>query len=117
MDVHNPGTPIWRGLKAVDWLGSVALLAVTLMTLIGLNIGGEYTDWKSPKVVVLIVIGLAISVVFYMVEARIAKYPIMPVQVFRNRSNAAAITIGALHAFVSWQLEAYDNDQSELVHC
>lgn len=101
MDVYNPRTPIWRGLKAVDWLGSASLLAVTLMTLLGLNIGGEYTDWKSPKVLVLIIVGLALSGVFFFVEAKVAKYPVMPVQVFKNRSNAAAIAIGALHAFVS----------------
>jgi len=46
MDVHNPRTPIWRGLKAVDWLGSLALLAVTLMTLLGFNFGGESSDFR-----------------------------------------------------------------------
>jgi hypothetical protein len=106
MDVHNPRTPIWRGLKAVDWLGSASLLAVTLMTLLGLNIGGEYTDWTSAKVLVLIIVGLALSGVFFFVEAKVAKYPVMPTQVFKNRSNAAAIAIGALHAFVSRSLPA-----------
>lgn len=101
MDVHDPKTPIWRGLKAVDWLGSIALLAVTLMTLIGLNIGGEYFDWKSPKVLAMIIVGLALSVIFFFVEAKFARYPVMAVHVFKNRSNAATIAVGALHAFVS----------------
>ena len=67
----------------------------------GLNIGGEYTDWKSAKVLVLIIVGIALSGVFFFVETKVAKYPVMPVQVFKNRSNAAAIAIGAFHAFVS----------------
>lgn len=39
LDVHNPRTPVWRGLKAVDWLDSISLLAVTLLVLLGLNFG------------------------------------------------------------------------------
>jgi Fungal trichothecene efflux pump (TRI12) len=100
MDVHNPQTPLWRGLKAVDWLGSLALLAVTVMTLLGLDIGGEYMQWTSPKVLALILVGLAFALVFYLVEARVAAFPLMPVQVFKNRSSAATIAVGAVHAFV-----------------
>jgi len=101
LDVHNPHTPIWRGLKAVDWLGSMALLAVTLMTLIGLNLGGEDADWTSPKVLVMIIVGLTLSAVFFLIEAKFARYPVMPVRVFKDRSNAATIAVGSLHAFVS----------------
>lgn len=104
MDVHNPRTPIWRGLKAVDWLGSIALLMVTLMTMLGLNFGGESSDWKSPKVLTMITVGLALSTVFFLVEAKFAKYPVMPLSIFKNGSNAATIAVGALHAFVSGTL-------------
>ncbi len=107
MDVHNPRTPIWRGLKAVDWAGSIALLAVTLMILIGLNIGGESFDWKSPKVLVMITAGLALSTIFFLVEAKFAKHPVMPLEVFKNRSNAATIAVGALHAFAMIGPEFY----------
>ncbi|KIV80827.1 hypothetical protein PV11_08303 [Exophiala sideris] len=107
MDVHNPKTPIWPGLKAVDWLGSMALLAVTLMTLLGLNFGGDSTDWTSPKVLVLIIVGVALSAVFFLIEAKLAKYPIMPLHVFRNRSNAATIAVATLHAFAMMGPEFY----------
>ena len=101
LDVHNPKTPLWRGLKAVDWLGSTALLAVTLMTLIGLNLGGESSDWKSPKVLAMITVGLALSTFFFLVEAKIAQHPIMPLSIFKNRSNVGIFAVGTTHAFVS----------------
>lgn len=101
MDVHSPRTPIWRGLKAVDWLGSIAPLAVNLMTLLDLNFAGESSDWKSPKVISMICVGLALSTTFFLVEAKLVKYPVMPLSVFKNGSNAATIAIGALHALVS----------------
>jgi hypothetical protein len=101
LDVHNPRTPLLRGLKAIDWLGSTMLLAVTLMTLLGLNYGGESSDWTSTRTLVLICVGVAASAVFFFIEAKVAKYPVMPLDVFRNRSNAATIAVGGLHAFVS----------------
>ena len=101
LDVHNPKTPVWAGLKAVDWLGSLALLAVTLMTLLGLNIGGESFDWTSPTVLVLITVGVACSVLFFLIEAKAAKYPVMPLGVFKSSSNSATIAIKFFHAFVS----------------
>ena len=71
------------------------------MTLIGLNIGGQSFDWTSPKVLALIIVGIALSTVFFLIEAKVAKYPVMPLSVFRNRSNAATIAVGSLHGFVS----------------
>ena len=100
LDVHNPKTPVWAGLRAIDWLGSLALLAVTLMTLLGLNIGGESFDWTSPTVLVLITVGVACSVLFFLIEAKAAKYPVMPLGVFKSSSNSATIAIKFFHAFV-----------------
>lgn len=101
LDVHDPKTPLLRGLKAIDWLGSTMLLAVTLMTLLGLNYGGESSDWTSARTLVLICVGVSASAVFFFIEAKVAKYPVMPLEVFKNRSNAATIAVDGLHAFVS----------------
>lgn len=40
LDVHNPRTGVLVGLKAVDWFGSLSILAMTLMLLLGLEFGG-----------------------------------------------------------------------------
>jgi hypothetical protein len=40
LDVHNPKTPVVAGLKAVDWFGSLSILGMTLMILLGLEFGG-----------------------------------------------------------------------------
>lgn len=71
------------------------------MTLLGLNLGGETSNWASTKTLVLICVGLGATAIFFFVEARVAKYPVMPLSVFKSRSNAATIAVGGLHAFVS----------------
>lgn len=100
LDVHNPRTPIWQGLKAIDWAGSLALLAVTIMTLLGLNFGGDTYSWTSPQVLCLVIIGLSASVFFFVIEAKLAKYPLMPLGVFRNKCNVGTMTLGFLHGMV-----------------
>jgi hypothetical protein len=55
--VHNPKTPLIDGIKAVDWAGTVKILALTVMVLLGLDFGGQVFAWSSPKVICLIVFG------------------------------------------------------------
>jgi hypothetical protein len=40
LDVHDPKTALKEGFKAIDWLGSLSILALTLMLLLGLEFGG-----------------------------------------------------------------------------
>lgn len=40
LDVHNPKTPFIKGVQAIDWFGSLFILAFTIMLLVGLELGG-----------------------------------------------------------------------------
>ena len=66
--VHTPHTPIWEGLKAIDWLGSIAVIGGTVMLLLGLEFGGIDYPWASPMVVALILFGLATWILFFLIE-------------------------------------------------
>lgn len=101
LDVHNPETKIWEGMKAIDWFGTVAMLGATLMILLGLDFGGETFPWNSPKVICLIVFGVLMLGLFIFSEAKLAKYPLIPLRLFRQRSNVAALAVCFVHSFVS----------------
>ncbi|KAF2158265.1 MFS general substrate transporter [Myriangium duriaei CBS 260.36] len=105
--VHNPRTPLRRGLTAVDWYGSAAMLGLMTMLLLGLDFGGTTFAWDSPTVVGLIVAGSLMMVVFIMVEKRLAKYPLMPLDIFSVRSNVACLAVGFFHEFCVVSLEYY----------
>lgn len=40
LNVHNPKTKLRDGIKAVDWFGSLSILGLMLMLLLGLQFGG-----------------------------------------------------------------------------
>lgn len=100
LDLHTPKTPLWEGLKAVDWLGSLTMVAGTIMVLLGLEFGGVTFPWNSATVICLIVFGVITIGLFFVVEHRLAPYPLMPLDLFSKRSNMAALGVCFCHAFV-----------------
>jgi MFS family permease len=93
LDVHNPRTGMRDGLKAIDWFGAASMLAVTVLLLVGLNFGGGAFPWNSAQVICLIVVGTCMVAVFIFSEKRLAKYPLMPLGVFKTVSNSATFLV------------------------
>lgn len=100
LDIKTPKTPLRQGLKAVDWLGSLTMVAGVVMFLLGLEWGGQSHPWDSATVLCLIIFGVVTIGIFFLVEWRVAPYPLMPLDIFAKRSNLAALGVGFLHAFV-----------------
>ncbi|KAH8807333.1 DNA repair protein RAD50 [Xylogone sp. PMI_703] len=107
LDVHNPKTPLRDGIKAIDWAGSVSILAVTIMVLLGLDFGGNTFAWSSPKVICLVIFGALCSILFIYSEKRLAKYPLMPLALFTQRSNVATLLVAFFHGVSSIGSEYY----------
>ncbi|PYH72313.1 MDR family MFS transporter [Aspergillus vadensis CBS 113365] len=107
LDIHNPRTPILAGIKAIDWWGSFSMLALIILLLLGLDFGGATFPWGSPKVICLIVFGCLMSFAFIYSEKKLAKYPLMPLGVFRNRSNVACFLVDFTHGFAYLGAEYY----------
>ena len=76
------------------------MLALIILLLLGLDFGGATFPWGSPKVICLIVFGCLMSFAFIYSEKKLAKYPLMPLGVFRNRSNVACFLVDFTHGFV-----------------
>lgn len=93
LDVHNPKTSVAEGFKAIDWFGSLSILGLVLMLLLGLNFGGAIFPWDSPTVICLIVFGALMSVFFVFSEKRLARYPLMPLGLFHEPSNIGSLVV------------------------
>lgn len=100
LDVHNPETPFLDGLKAIDWFGSLSIIELVLMLLLGLDFGGATVPWNSPRVICLIVFGVLMSIAFIYSEKRLAQYPLMPLKLFTDQSNAASLLLTLWHGMV-----------------
>jgi nitrate/nitrite transporter NarK len=100
LDIETPKTPILAGLKAIDWLGSVTIVCGTVMFLLGLEYGGISYPWDSATVICLIIFGLLVIGLFFLNEWKLAKYPIMPLRIFKYRSNIASLIVCFIHGMV-----------------
>ncbi|KAG9234979.1 major facilitator superfamily domain-containing protein [Amylocarpus encephaloides] len=107
LDVHNPRTPMIDGLKAIDWFGSLSIVGLVLMVLLGLQFGGVTFPWQSPEVICLVVFGGLMSGFFIYSEKRLAKYPLMPLKLFTDRSNAGCLLLTFCHGLIYMSLEYY----------
>lgn len=100
LDVHNPRTKMLEGVRAIDWFGSVSILGLALMLLLGLDFGGQTFAWSSPQVICLIIFGTVCCLLFIYSEKRLAKYPLMPLSMFKNISNIATLLVTFAQGFV-----------------
>ena len=65
LDIETPRTPIIAGLRAIDWMGSVAIVGGTVMFLLGLEFGGISFPWSSATTICLIVFGAMVIGIFF----------------------------------------------------
>ncbi|ORY57578.1 major facilitator superfamily domain-containing protein [Pseudomassariella vexata] len=107
LDLHNPRTKLSDGLMAIDWYGTVCILAVTILVLLGLDFGGVTFPWNSSKVICLIVFGIVMVGFFLYSEKRLARYPLMPLSIFKEWSNNAIVVVAFTHSMTSFGAEYY----------
>ena len=70
------------------------------MLLLGLEFGGVTYPWNSAKVICLIVFGIFTGFIFVLNEWKLAKYPVMPLRLFKKRSNIACLGVCFCHGYV-----------------
>lgn len=100
LKLHNPRTPVREGLVAIDWLGSLLIIGGTLMFLFGLEFGGVTYPWNSAPTICLIVFGLVTIGLFIAVEKWYAKYPVIPLRLFKFGKNISTFGICFVHGVV-----------------
>ncbi|MGW2157697.1 MFS transporter [Nonomuraea sp. NPDC001699] len=86
----------WRD---IDFAGVVTLVAGLVPILVGLTLTGDGHAWTSPEVLALLVGGAVLLVVFYFVETRVAKNPLVPFALFRSNQVSVMAVIAFFSAF------------------
>ncbi|KAH8682088.1 major facilitator superfamily-domain-containing protein [Xylariales sp. PMI_506] len=100
LKLHNPKTSMKDGLAAIDWLGSLLIIGGTLMFLLGLEFGGINYPWNSAAPICLIIFGIVTIGLFVLVEKRFAKYPVIPLRLFKTRTSILSFAVCFCHGFV-----------------
>lgn len=100
LTIETPKTKFIDGIKAVDWVGVITIAGGVVTFLFGMESGGVTHPWGSAFTLCLIIFGLLIIALFFVNEWKFAKYPIIPLRLFRNTSNLAALGVCFCHGFV-----------------
>lgn len=100
LKLETPKTPFMAGIKAIDWLGVLTIIGGVVMFLIGMESGGVDHPWDSAYTLCLIIFGLVTIVLFFLIEWKVAKYPVIPLRLFHDPSNLASLGVCSIHGFV-----------------
>lgn len=70
------------------------------MFLLGLEAGGITHPWNSAYTLCLIIFGAVTIVLFFIIQWKVSKYPLMPPRLFNQTTNMAALGVCYCHGFV-----------------
>ncbi|KAH8650453.1 major facilitator superfamily domain-containing protein [Ilyonectria robusta] len=79
-----PTASFEESLRQVDWIGSLVSSTGVILLLIPITGGGAYFSWDSPMVISMLAIGFVTFLSFIAWEWKLAKLPMMPVEIFNN---------------------------------
>ena len=83
---HEEGTELKDSrLARVDFLGAFLLGAGVLALLLPIEIGGHKVAWTHPLIYVSFAIGTVLLILFVLTESYVAREPIFPLRLLRNR--------------------------------
>ncbi|UZP32289.1 hypothetical protein NXS19_000105 [Fusarium pseudograminearum] len=74
----------WEGIRKIDWMGTIVSGTGIVLLLIPISGGGSYFSWDSPLSISMLSVGSALLIVFIMWEWKMAKLPMMPVNIYKN---------------------------------
>ena len=94
-------------LRRVDWIGSVLFIGSTTSFLIPITWGGVSYAWDSWRTLVPLIIGIIGLIIFIVFEEYLAKEPLIRMDVFKNRTNAASYFETAIHGMILWCILYY----------
>ena len=107
LQLHHPPGPLASKLQRFDWFGAFLLTASTTSFLMPVSWGGVMFPWSSFRTLVPLLLGIFGLVVFGLYEAYVTKTPLIPLQIFGNRT-AAVNYIGTLvQGTILWCLLYY----------
>lgn len=98
--------------RRMDWIGTAAIMSMTILTLLSLDLGGVVFPWDSPKVLSILVSGLVLLAGFIIWETRGATDPLIPIRLLNSVSKASPLLVCFTHGVV--QRPSLFNERNEL---
>jgi EmrB/QacA subfamily drug resistance transporter len=88
--------PVVKRQVDIDYLGATLIVGGVSILLVWVSLAGQQFDWLSATTVVMVLAGLLVIAAAVYVEARVAKEPIIPLRLFKDRTTALATAASVL---------------------
>jgi EmrB/QacA subfamily drug resistance transporter len=88
--------PVVRREVHIDYLGAALIVAGVSVLLIWVSLAGNDFAWRSGTSVLLVGAGVVVLLAAAYVEARVAREPVIPTHIFRDRTTALATFASAM---------------------
>jgi len=86
VNIPTPPGTFMEKFKKIDFLGTLLIVLSVVSLLLGLSWGGSKYPWSST-IIILLFVGFAICFMLYLfVEWKVAREPLTPFQIFKNRN-------------------------------
>ncbi|MEO5662277.1 MAG: MDR family MFS transporter [Nocardioides sp.] len=82
--------PVIKREVHIDYLGATLLMGGVSLLLVWVSLAGSQFAWGSTTSIALVIAGLVVIISAIAVEAYVAKDPIIPLRLFRDRTTALA---------------------------
>lgn len=90
----------------IDWAGSATITLAISALLLAVEWGGETMPWGSPQIIGLLSFSVVMLIVFGLIERR-AVEPLLPLDLFKNRTILLCSLISLLLGFALFALVYY----------
>jgi EmrB/QacA subfamily drug resistance transporter len=88
--------PVVRREVHIDYLGATLLVGGVSVLLVWVSLAGNQFAWTSGTSLLLVLAGLAVLGAAVFVEGRVAREPIIPLRLFRDRTTSLATAASVL---------------------
>ena len=78
--------------RNLDYPGMMTLICAIIPILLALSWAGVQYEWSSPQTLAFLAFGLVMAVAFVVIESR-SDSPIMPLEVYRNRTVTVSVVV------------------------
>lgn len=93
--------------KNMDLLGIAVIIASISLLIVGLDMGGTMAAWEAPATIACLCVGSVLVGVFIYIELRIARQPLVPMWIFKERNVVTSFLVTFLCATAMFSIIFY----------
>ncbi|KAI7857074.1 major facilitator superfamily domain-containing protein [Circinella umbellata] len=86
---QDDDSTLWERFKKIDYAGAITIVLAVVSFMLATSWGGNTRSWSDPLVYGTLIASIVLATLFCIIEAKYAKFPIMPWNIISSRTPLA----------------------------